>query len=121
VAAATLEAGVAERGCGRLLEAIKFGYPADENRRRKTGAEYGRVRASGITTLGDAASEINARARQVVQALPSVELALAVSRGEIVGLVGYSRRPVRAHVRLANLRQERGSRVSGSASLRDAI
>jgi hypothetical protein len=68
--AAALEAGVAERGCGRLIEAIKFGYPADENRRRKTLTEYGRVRTTGVTTLAEAVSQINERARQVVQALP---------------------------------------------------
>ena len=105
--AAALEAGVAERGCGRVLEAIKFGYPADENRRRQMVAEYRRVRASGVATLVDAVSGISERAGQVIQTLPSVELALAVRHGRIVGSLGHSRRPVRAHVRLASLRQER--------------
>jgi hypothetical protein len=116
--AAALEAGVAERGCGRMLEAIKFGYPADENRRRKTVAEYGRVRASGATTLTEAMSEMNERARQVVQALPHVDLALAVQDSEVVGSVGQSRRPVRVHARLASERRERITRLD-SADPRD--
>jgi helicase len=105
--AAALEAGVAERGSGRLLEAIKFGYPADESRRRKTLAEYGRVRAAGIVTLAEAAAVLGDRARQVVQAVPRVDVAPEVRQGQIVGALGRARRPVRAHVRLATERRER--------------
>jgi hypothetical protein len=112
--AAALEAGVAERGCGRMLEAIKFGYPADENRRRKTVAEYGRVRAADATSLAASVSEVNERARQVVQALPNVDLELAVSDGEVIGSVGQSRRPVRVHVRLASERRERVIRLDAA-------
>jgi hypothetical protein len=116
--AAALEARIAERGCGRLLEAIKFGYPADENRRSKTVAEYGRVRAAGATTLATIVSEVNERARQVVEALPRVDLALGVRDGEVVGSVGQSRRPVRVHARLASERRERVLRLD-SADPRD--
>jgi helicase len=116
--ATALEAGIAERGCGRLLEAIKFGYRADESRRRKTLAEYGRLRASGIETLTDALDILGERARQVVQALPRVEISLAVRDGQIVGALGRARRPVRAHVRLGNSLQENVVRLE-SADPRD--
>jgi len=98
--ATALEYGVAERGAGGLLDALKRGLPPDGTRARRVGERYAGLRAGGIGSLKDALSYLDSSGQAFVAARPQGAPRLDVVDGRLVARVDYRGRPVRVHARV---------------------
>jgi superfamily II DNA/RNA helicase len=104
--ATTLEYGVAERGAGPLLEALKWGHRPDETRRRKVLQDYASLRARGVESLQGATVYVADPVRRSIEHRPVLEPSLEVENGSILLHAGRSVRPARLHVRIATDQRE---------------
>ncbi len=98
--AAALEHGVAQRGAGSLLDALKRAHPAVEARRRRVQADYARLRDLGVESLTNAAPHLGAGGRAMAEARASSTLSLDVADDHLVARLRRTRRPVRVHARI---------------------
>ncbi len=98
--AAALEHGVAQRGAGPLLDALKRAHPAVEARRWRVQADYGRLRDLGVESLVDAAPHLGAGGRAMAEARAASALSLDVADDHLVAHLRRTRRSVRVHARI---------------------
>ncbi len=98
--AAALEHGVAQRGAGSLLDALKRAHPAVEARRRRVQADYARLRDLGVESLTDATPHLGAGGRAMAEARAASTLSLGVADDHLVAHLRRTRRPVRVHARI---------------------
>ena len=82
--ATTLEFGVAERGGGALLEALKRGYQPDETRRRKVLQDYAALRARNIDSLEAARGSVAEPVRRAIEHRPTLEPTLVTDNGQLL-------------------------------------
>ncbi len=104
--ATTLEFGVAERGGGALLEALKRAYQPDETRRRKVLQDYARLRARGVDSLEAARDLVAEPVRRTIQRRPELEPKVVIDNGHLLLHAGRSLSPARLHVRIATEQRE---------------
>jgi len=98
--ATALEYGVAERGSGGLLDALKRGLPADGTRARRAAERYAGLRAAGVGSLKDALPYLDGAGRAFAAARPRGAPRLDVADDRLVARIDYRGRPVRVHARV---------------------